>query len=139
MELPTQEGYPGQRLGMPRSGRGSIASFGRRLIAVTIDWLACKLVAYAVFHVGFGETGARTFVPLGIFAVENILLIWTGGATLGQRLLRMRVIGQAGHRVNLVQAVTRTFLLCLFVPAVIWDKDGRSLHDKVPNTAIVNA
>ncbi len=39
----------------------------------------------------------------------------------------------------MVQALTRTVLLCLFVPAVIWDRDGRGLHDKVPNTVVIRS
>ncbi len=30
-------------------------------------------------------------------------------------------------------------LLCLFLPAMFWDKDGRSLHDKAAGTLIVRA
>ena len=30
--------YPGQRLGLPESGPGSIAGFGRRIAALLIDW-----------------------------------------------------------------------------------------------------
>ncbi len=40
-------------------------------------------------------------------------------------------------RVLPLQAMARTVLLCLFLPAVVWDRDGRGLHDKVPNTVIV--
>ena len=35
------------------------------------------------------------------------------------------------------QVVVRTVLLCLFLPAMVWDKDGRSLHDKAAGTLIV--
>ena len=31
----------------------------------------------------------------------------------------------------------RTLLLCLVVPAAIWDGDGRGLHDKAAGTAVV--
>ena len=41
------------------------------------------------------------------------------------------------RRVLPLQALARTVLLCLFLPAVVWDRDGRGLHDKVPNTVIV--
>jgi uncharacterized RDD family membrane protein YckC len=33
--------------------------------------------------------------------------------------------------------VLRTVLLLLLVPAVIWDRDGRGLHDKVSGTLLV--
>lgn len=128
--------YRGKRLGMPEHGPGSIARFGRRLAGVSIDWVACKLLAYAFFGVGFAETGARSFIPLAIFFVENVLLVATAGATLGQRIMGMRVFGLGGRPVTAVQATTRAVLLCLFIPAVIWDVDGRGVHDKVPNTVL---
>src|SRR5918992_3589662 len=31
--------YPGERLGLPRTGSGSVAGYGRRLGALFIDWL----------------------------------------------------------------------------------------------------
>jgi hypothetical protein len=29
-------------------------------------------------------------------------------------------------------------LLCLAIPALIWDRDGRGGHDKVANTALLS-
>src|SRR6195952_2661305 len=34
----TDSAYPGERLGLPAAGVGSVAGFGRRLAALTIDW-----------------------------------------------------------------------------------------------------
>jgi uncharacterized RDD family membrane protein YckC len=42
-------------------------------------------------------------------------------------------------RVTVLDAIVRTILLGLLVPAVIWDKDGRGLHDRVARTAVVRA
>ena len=67
----------------------------------------------------------------------NILLVGTLGTTIGHRLMGLQVRNVTGGRATLVQAVIRTVLLCLAIPAVIWDRDGRGLHDKVPNTVIV--
>lgn len=129
--------YPGRRLGYPEDGPGSIARFGRRFVAVLIDWLACKLVAFAFFHVGWNEAGAKSFIPLAIFALENVLLVSTTGATLGQRIVGLQVRALSGDRASVIQVLTRTVLLCLFIPAVIWDSDSRGVHDKVPNTVIL--
>ena len=35
------------------------------------------------------------------------------------------------------RAVLRTFLLVLLIPAVIFDRDGRGLHDRLTDTAVV--
>ena len=37
-ERATDSDYPGERLGLPAAGVGSVAGFGRRLAALTIDW-----------------------------------------------------------------------------------------------------
>ena len=38
---------------------------------------------------------------------------------------------------GLVQSAFYLGYFCLAIPAVIWDRDSRGLHDKVPNTVIV--
>lgn len=129
--------YPGRRLGMPRTGPGSVARFGRRLVAIFIDWTMCQLLAYAFFGVSFGQSGPGSFVPLAIFAVENVLLVGTLGSTFGQRLVGVRLLSVAGGRATLVQVLLRTVLLCLAVPALIWDRDGRGMHDKAARTVLL--
>ena len=37
--------YPGERFGVPETGPGSAAGFGRRLAALTVDWLLGYLIA----------------------------------------------------------------------------------------------
>jgi uncharacterized RDD family membrane protein YckC len=130
--------YAGQRLGLPPAGPGSIAKFGRRLLAIIVDWALCQAIAVGLLHVpppwGGGPQG---FVPLVVFAVENLLLVGTLGFTVGHRLLGLHVVSLTGRRLTIVQAAIRTLLLCLAVPALIWDRDGRGMHDRFADTAIV--
>jgi len=133
----TDEDHPGRRLGMPRRGPGSIAPFGRRLAAIFLDWTMCQILAFGLFRVPFGEAGPGSWVPLGLFALENVLLVGTIGSTFGQRVLEMRLISMSGGRAAPGQVLIRTFLLCLAVPALIWDRDGRGLHDKGAGTVLV--
>ncbi|GAA1972498.1 RDD family protein [Terrabacter lapilli] len=137
------EEYRGRDLGLPRSGPGSIAGFGIRLVGVLIDWAIASLIARGLFGVPlpFSQppaSGTQGFVVLGVFAVMHLLLVGTVGFTIGHRImgLQVRSLGGTG-RVLPLQAVVRTVLLCLFIPAVVWDRDGRGLHDKVPGTVIV--
>lgn len=129
--------YPGQRLGLPERGPGSIGRFGRRLVALFVDWTLCQLLAYALFRVELGQGGSASFVPLAIFAVENVLLVSTLGFTVGHRLLGLAVFSMNGGRPSLIQALVRTISLCLAIPALIWDRDARGLHDKAAGTLIV--
>ena len=134
-------GHPGERLGMPASGTGSVGRFGRRLVGVVIDWVVCQLIASALFHVPLPfrgvATGSDSFVLLAVFAVENLLLVGTLGSTLGHRLVGLRVVSLDGRAARPFQVLVRTVLLCLFLPAMFWDKDGRGLHDKAAGTVIV--
>ena len=129
--------YAGQRLGLPAVGPGSIGRFGRRLIAVFIDWGLCLLIAAGLFHVPLTGAGSGGFVPLAVFAAENVLLVGTVGSTVGHRALGLRVLSLDGTRAGLAQVLSRTLLLVLAVPALIWDRYGRGLHDRVPNTVLV--
>ena len=124
--------YAGQRLGLPEHGPGSVAGFGRRLGAVTIDWVACVLIARAF--------SADPWVPLLVFFVENVLLLSTLRSTFGMRLLSLRVdrLGAPGQ-VYPLRIALRTLLLCLVIPATIWDRDGRGLHDKAAGTVVVRS
>lgn len=126
---------------MPRSGRGSMARFGRRLVGVLIDWTACQLIAAALFDVPLPFAGVAsgndTLILLGLFALEHVLLVGTAGYTLGHRVVGLRVLSLDGERARPFQVVVRTALLCLFLPAMFWDKDGRGLHDKAAGTLLV--
>ena len=61
----------------------------------------------------------------------------TLGSTFGQRILGLRLESLAGGRASVVQVAVRTVLLCLAVPALIWDRDQRGLHDKAAQTVLV--
>jgi uncharacterized RDD family membrane protein YckC len=136
--------YRGARLGLPEDGPGSLASLLRRAGALVVDWFACVLVASLVFpHDAVG----RAWGPLAVFALENVVLVGSIGFTLGHRIFGMRVrrvatppaepIPDDGHAPGFLAAAIRTVLLCLVIPAVIWDGDGRSFHDRFAGTAIV--
>ncbi|MFC5908069.1 RDD family protein [Streptacidiphilus monticola] len=128
-------GYRGKRLGLPEEGAGSIAGTGRRLSALLIDWLLCYLVS-------FGLLAGRDVHKVGdwvllLFFVMSVLTLATAGSTPGKRLVGLRVVRLDGGRASIVQVALRTFLLCLAVPALIWDRDTRGLHDKAVHTVEV--
>ena len=124
---------------MPQRGPGSIARFGRRLVGVMIDWLLCSLVAAALW--GYSITGgdSGSFKPLVIFAVQHLILVGTIGFTIGHRVVGLRVVRLGGGLPGFVPALARTILLVLAIPALIWDRDDRGLHDKVAGTVVIRA
>lgn len=132
-------GYPGQRFGLPQQGIGSVARMGRRFVALMIDWLTAILVTYLVFpelEYGSGDYGAAT---LGIFAAQVLLLTATTGASFGYKIAGMKLISISPSRITFSKVLVRTALLCLAVPALIWDRDGRGLHDKAVGTITMRA
>jgi len=124
--------YPGERLGLPRTGRGSIGRVGRRLGGLAIDW-ACAVVISIAF---FRYDGLATLL---IFAVVQIVFIPTIGGSPGHRVVGLRVLPVNGGWVGPWRPILRTLLLILVIPAVIWDPDQRGLHDKAAGTMIVRA
>ncbi|MEV8346623.1 RDD family protein [Streptomyces niveus] len=127
-EMGTDFGYRGERLGLPKEGPGSAASVGRRFGALFLDWALCMLIAYGLF--ARDAQGAANYA-LGVLLVLNILTVGTVGSTPGKRLLGLRVVSESRGRLGFGWAVARSALLCLAVPALVWDRDGRGLHDRL--------
>lgn len=130
-------GHRGQRLGLPEYGPGSLAPTGRRLGALVVDGLLSQLIAMGVLGYQQGQGGIGTFKPLLVVFVVNAVLVGTSGTTIGHRLFRLRVERCPQGWAGPVRALVRSVLLCLAVPPMIVDRDGRGLHDRLAGTIIV--
>ncbi|MFC9962570.1 RDD family protein [Streptomyces nigra] len=128
-------GYRGEQLGLPQDGPGSIARPGRRLGALAVDWGLCVLIAYGLLTDGYGQATGNW--ALLLFFVMGVLTVGTLGSTPGKRLFGLRVVALDSGTVNPLRALARTALLCLALPALIWDRDGRGLHDRLAGTVEV--
>lgn len=128
-------GYPGEQLGLPETGRGSIARPGRRLGALAVDWGMSVLIASQLITQSYEQ--ATSNWALLIFFVMSALTVGTVGSTPGKRVFGLRVIALDTGRVSPLRGLLRTALLCLAVPALIWDRDSRGLHDRLARTAEV--
>ena len=125
---------------MPEGGPGSLARFGRRLVAVIIDWMICTVIGVGFFGAVWGrpaESLAQTFIVPAVFAVENIVLVATAGSTVGHRLVGLRVVRLGKPSSSPISALIRGVLVALAVPALIRDRDTRGLHDKLAGTVLV--
>lgn len=130
-------GYRGQRLGLPEQGPGSLAGFGRRLAALALDWLAALAITRLVLPADAYGTPRYSLITLAVFGLEVFVLTRLAGASLGQRLLGVRVVSLVPRPLGWSRALVRTVLLCLAVPALIWDRDGRGMHDRAVATAVI--
>ncbi len=127
------QGWPGQRLGLPQEGPGSVAGLGRRVAALLLDWVACLLVARAFLP------GLAGFGPLLVLLGEQAVLVATARSGFGHRVLGMRLERVDGGAPLPWQALVRAVLLVLAVPPLVWDADHRGLHDKAAGTVLVRA
>jgi uncharacterized RDD family membrane protein YckC len=125
-----EQRYPGEQFGLPEDGARSVASMGRRLAALFVDWILSTVIALAIFH-------SRGWTTLLVFAVEVYVLTALTGFTVGKRLLGIRVVRLDGKPVGLVWALVRTLLLLAVVPPLITDRDLRGLHDRAANTIVI--
>jgi uncharacterized RDD family membrane protein YckC len=122
--------WPGQRLGLPEHGPGSVAGWGRRLLALTIDWFGSLMVVGLFLGTDlWSGAGAAQWAPLLVFAIERWLLTSLSGGSAGQLVTRVRVVRTDGSRLDPGRALVRTVLLCLVVPPVVYNRDQRGLHD----------
>ncbi|MFH8249910.1 RDD family protein [Microbacterium sp. B2969] len=127
----TGETYPGERLGFPREGSGSIARLGRRVGAIFVDYGAAYLIS------GFWGWDAMSI--LVIFAIIQLVFLPTLQGSPGHRLFGLRLVRLDGAWVGLWRPIVRTLLLVIVIPAVIWDADQRGLHDKAAGTVLLRA
>ncbi|WP_338751904.1 RDD family protein [Janibacter alittae] len=119
---------------------GNHASFGRRLLALVVDWAACLVIANALFATVIDRSPAAvSFLPLGLLFLVHLIGVTLGGASFGHRLLGLRVVPVHGGWVTPLRSAARAALLCLVIPPIIViSDDGRGLHDRVAGSRIVH-
>lgn len=131
----TGQEWPGKRLGLPASGPRSIARLGRRIAALCVDWAIAYSLAWLLFR---GDDGIVEAIYItGVFVVVQIVLIALASGGIGHLMLGMRVVPLAGGRIGLWRPAVRSVLLALVIPAVVFDRDQRGLHDQLAGTLLV--
>jgi uncharacterized RDD family membrane protein YckC len=131
------EDYRGRGLGLPRTGAGSVASLGRRLVAYAVDSITSALIA-ALFIQDLYDS-RRGVLTLVVLVLQYLVLGSLTGQTMGMRLLGLRImrVSAPGALPGLVPLAVRTALLALLLPAVVTDRDGRGMHDRAAGTVVV--
>ena len=150
-EGPTTTGTPGQRY----------ASFGRRAGGLLVD-VALLTAMGAVLRAALGTTAggiAQSAVTIAYLAVLN-----GRGATVGKRVVGLRVVDGTGRRPGLARGAMRAaiyagwavlasvptdrgrILAFAFVAylayddlSMLWDRRGQTVHDKMGGTFVVDA
>jgi len=120
------------------------AGWGRRILALFVDWIASTLVVIAVIGTDrwIDDQWAGTYV-LGVFLLESALLTATAGGSFGKLVTGLRVVRwdsdpRDQRPPDLLRAVIRQALVCLVIPPVVFrPQDGRGLHDLAAGSATV--
>lgn len=134
--------YPGERLGLPEKGAGSVASMGKRFVAFVIDCVVAALITSLFVHPHLTDPTsmqAQNYWSLLVWGLIAVIGTSFFGLTVGMALLRIRVVRMDGTAmVGPLRALPRAVLVALIVPAVIWNSDYRGLHDRLAGTIVVN-
>lgn len=133
-----EDGYPGQRLGLPADGAGSVARMGRRLAALMTDWLIAYGIAALGLTVGLVSMAWLSTSVLIVWFVLGVVSVRLFGFTPGQYLLGLRVASVDNRlHVGTGRAAARGLLIALVIPALFNDEDGRGIQDRLTATAVV--
>jgi hypothetical protein len=131
--------YPGSSLGLPASGRGSLASWRARIAALIVDWAASIVIATLLVGTGALHGGGwRGFVVLAVYVVQKAVLTWLASGSFGQLLARIAVVRVGGGAIGPWRSVARAVMVGLVIPAVVIGSDRRGLDDLVLGTVVVN-
>lgn len=141
-------GYPGESLGLPEAGPGSVPRRYDRFVGLLLD-LAFVSVTGALL----GAVGESAWPPLRLlgiapFLLDLIVLPAVYGWSIGKRAVRLRIVPVVEGRavpeqrgLTVLTAVGRSFMwLCApfgFLVALFTDGHGRTPFDRIGRTVVV--
>lgn len=134
-ERPTLTGVPS-----PETLPYETASWGRRVLALLVDWIASTFVV--VLFMGWSDY-SRTGGPGGlyvllVFVVESAALTCTAGGSFGKLATRLRVVRVEDRgRLDPLRSLARAILVALVIPPLVFRPDRRGLHDIAAGSATV--
>ena len=117
------------------------ATWARRILALVVDWFASTFVVILLLG-GVDEwSGSRSagFFVLVVFVLESALFTALSGGSFGQVATRLRVVRENGdpRPLNPLKALLRQVLIALVIPPLVYQPDGRGLHDLAAGSAVV--
>ena len=116
------------------------ASWPRRIVALFVDWTVSTLVVIAFMGPqGWSESRSSSAYTMGVFILESTVLTALAGGSFGKLATRLRVVrlDGSGRPLDLLRSLARVVLVCLVIPPLVYQPDGRGLHDLAVGTATV--
>jgi len=117
------------------------ATWARRILALVVDWFASTLVVILLLggvDAWSGDNRAGFYV-LAVFVLESALFTALSGGSFGQVATRLRVVRRNGDPRPIPPhlALLRQVLIALVIPPLVYQPDGRGLHDLAAGSAVV--
>ena len=117
-------------------------SQARRLLGISLDWLACYAIALGFFAGGgsFPDRVPQARIPVLILLfAEYSIFVALGGSSFGHRLVGLKVVRFSdGGAVTPIQSLIRTALLLPLITAITFDENGRGINERFSNTVLVS-
>lgn len=131
----------------PMASGVKYASFPERFLASLIDGILVAVVTNVALAV-FGGQDAPGFVTIVLQVATvayYVYFISQQGATLGKKVLKIRVQKESGQNLTLVDAILRevvgkfisTIVLFLGFFWMLWDPQKQTWHDKLAKSVVV--
>ncbi|GAA1931824.1 RDD family protein [Nocardioides hwasunensis] len=114
------------------------ASWGRRILALLIDWLTCLAIVEGLVAAGVLASNPYSLATMALYVVEASLFTTLMGGSFGKLATRVRVVHHKdpSRPVQLIPAFVRSLLVVLVIPPLL-TVDGRGLHDLAAGTRTV--
>lgn len=129
------------------------SGFFRRLLATFIDWIFIGFL-YGILsiplHLSFYDGEDIHFYPIigtGLFTLLYYVFLESSAwqATIGKKLLNMKVVDENFQRISPMKALVRYFaswlsrvIMFLGYLWVLFDSKKQSWHDKIAGTYVIN-
>ena len=117
------------------------ATWARRILALIVDWFASTLVVILLLggvDAWSGDNRAGFYV-LAVFVLESAMFTALSGGSFGQVATRLRVVRRNGDPRPIPPhlSLLRQVLIALVIPPLVYQPDGRGLHDLAAGSAVV--
>jgi uncharacterized RDD family membrane protein YckC len=114
------------------------ASWGRRILALVVDWVTCLAVVEGLVATGVVSGNPNGLGTMALFIAESALFTALAGGSFGKLATRIRVVRRdgTGQPPSLLRALLRSALVGLLIPPLL-TFDGRGLHDVAAGTRTV--
>jgi uncharacterized RDD family membrane protein YckC len=114
------------------------ATWGRRILALFVDWITCLAVVEGLVEVGVLGGNPNGLGTLALFVLESALFTALTGGSFGKLATKIRVVRRdgSGQPPSLLRALLRSVLVALLIPPLL-TFDGRGLHDVAAGTRTV--